>query len=108
MKKHKPLELLSSEIKGISTLLNNLQNKNLKNFDTLCLHALRAVKKGKKIIFFGNGGSASDAQHLAAELVCKYKKKREAIAGISLSTDTSVITSISNDIDFKYIFSHYF
>lgn len=105
MKNNKPLKLLSREIKGVSTLLNNLQNKNLKNFDTLCLHALRAVKKGKKIIFFGNGGSASDAQHLAAELVCKYKKKREAIAGISLSTDTSVITSISNDIDFKYIFS---
>ena len=54
--------------------------------------------------FFGNGGSASDAQHLAAELVCKYKKKRKAIAGISLSTNTPVITSISNDIDFKYIF----
>ena len=105
MKKQKPFKLLSREIKNISTLLNNLQNKNIKNFDTLCLHALRAVKKGKKIIFFGNGGSASDAQHLAAELVCKYKKKRKAIAGISLSTDTSIITSIGNDIDFKYIFS---
>jgi|TARA_B110000027_G_scaffold97010_1_gene102460 D-sedoheptulose 7-phosphate isomerase len=105
MEKQKPLKLLSKEIKGISTLLNNLQNINLKHFDTLCLHALRAVKKGKKIIFFGNGGSASDAQHLAAELVCKYKKKRKAIAGISLSTDTSIITSIGNDIDFKYIFS---
>ena len=66
---------------------------------------MRAVKNGKKIIFFGNGGSASDAQHLAAELVCKYKKKRKAIAGISLSTDTSIITSIGNDLDFKYIFS---
>ncbi|MDB9802206.1 SIS domain-containing protein, partial [Candidatus Pelagibacter ubique] len=85
--------------------LNNIRNTNLKNFDILCLHALRAIKNGNKIIFFGNGGSASDAQHLAAELVCKYKKKRKAIAGISLSSDTSIITSVGNDLDFKYIFS---
>jgi D-sedoheptulose 7-phosphate isomerase len=105
MIKKKPFELLVKEINDISSLLNNLRNKNLQNFDTLCLHALRAIKNGKKIIFFGNGGSASDAQHLAAELVCKYKKKRKAIAGISLSTDTSILTSIGNDLDFKYIFS---
>jgi D-sedoheptulose 7-phosphate isomerase len=105
MIKKKPFELLAKEINDISSLLNNLRNKNLQNFDTLCLYALRAIKNGKKIIFFGNGGSASDAQHLAAELVCKYKKKRKAIAGISLSTDTSILTSIGNDLDFKYIFS---
>jgi D-sedoheptulose 7-phosphate isomerase len=105
MVKHTPFKLLARESIGISSLLNDLQNKNLQNFDTLCLHALRAIKNGKKIIFFGNGGSASDAQHLAAELVCKYKKKRKAIAGISLSTDTSILTSIGNDLDFKYIFS---
>ena len=86
-------------------MLNDLRDTKLKNFDTLCLYALRAIKNGKKIIFFGNGGSASDAQHLSAELVCKYKKKRKAIAGISLSTDTSIITSVGNDLDFKYIFS---
>jgi len=105
MIKKKPFELLAKEINDISSLLNDLRDTKLKNFDTLCLYALRAIKNGKKIIFFGNGGSASDAQHLAAELVCKYKKKRKAIAGISLSTDTSIITSVSNDLDFKYIFS---
>jgi D-sedoheptulose 7-phosphate isomerase len=105
MTKTKPFKLLNSEIKDILVLLNDIQNINLKNFDTLCFDSLKAVKNGKKIIFFGNGGSASDAQHLAAELVCKYKKKRKAIAGISLSTDSSIITSIGNDLDFKYIFS---
>ena len=105
MIKKKPFELLAKEINDVSFLINNIQNNNLKNFDILCLYALRAIKNHKKIIFFGNGGSASDAQHLAAELVCKYKKKRKAIPGISLSTDTSIITSIGNDLNFKYIFS---
>ena len=105
MIKEKPFELLGREISDTLSLLNDIRNTKLKNFDILCLRALRAIKNGNKIIFFGNGGSASDAQHLAAELVCKYKKKRKAIAGISLSTDTSIITSVGNDLDFKYIFS---
>lgn len=105
MQKIKPFKLLNKEIDQIKDLLNLLQESNLKNFEILCLKALMAIKKGNKIIFFGNGGSASDAQHLAAELVCKYKKIRKAIPAISLSTDTSIITSIGNDLDFKYIFS---
>ena len=105
MTKTKPFKLLNIEIHQILQLLNNLKKSNPKNFEILCLKALRAIKKGKKIIFFGNGGSASDAQHLAAELVCKYKKLRKAIPAISLSTDTSIITSIGNDLDFKYIYS---
>ena len=105
MRKTKPFKLLNTEIYQILQLLNNLKKFNPKNFEILCLKALQATKKRKKIIFFGNGGSASDAQHLAAELVCKYKKLRKAIPAISLSTDTSIITSIGNDLGFKYIFS---
>ena len=59
----------------------------------------------KKIIFCGNGGSASHAQHLACELVVRYKNNRKAINAISLTTDTSNLTAIGNDYDFKYIFS---
>jgi D-sedoheptulose 7-phosphate isomerase len=66
---------------------------------------LKSLKKGKKIIFCGNGGSAADSQHLSAELVGKYLKQRKAIASISLTTDTSVITSIGNDMGFDNIFS---
>ena len=98
-------KLLENEIYQITQLLSNIKKSIPKNFDTLCLKSLQAIKKKKKIIFFGNGGSASDAQHLAAELVCKYKKIRKAIPAISLSTDTSIITSIGNDLEFKYIFS---
>ena len=51
----------------------------------------------------GNGGSAAQAQHMAAELVCRFKKERKAIAALSLCTDSSVITSISNDYDYENI-----
>ena len=105
MKKKNPFKLLNNEISGIINLLNELNKRSLKNFDILCKKSLSSIKRGNKLIFFGNGGSASDAQHLAAELVCKYKKIRRAIPAISLATDTSILTSIGNDIDFKFIFS---
>ena len=66
---------------------------------------IKTLKKGNKIILFGNGGSASDAQHIAAELGVKYKKKRRSIPAISLSTDTSSLTAIGNDFSFDEIFS---
>lgn len=64
-----------------------------------------ALKNGNKVFFMGNGGSASDAQHLAAELVGRYKAERRALAAIALTTDTSILTAISNDYDFSSIFS---
>ncbi|RMG50412.1 MAG: SIS domain-containing protein [Acidobacteria bacterium] len=64
-----------------------------------------AVRAGRKILLFGNGGSAADAQHLAAELVNRYQMERPAIAAIALSTDTSILTSISNDTTFEDVFS---
>lgn len=66
---------------------------------------INAIKDKKKIMFCGNGGSAADSQHLAAELVGRYKKDREPFAAIALSTDTSTITAISNDYNFENIFS---
>ncbi len=103
--KRKPLNLLMNEMEGVIHLISKIKKSNMKAFNKLCERSLRSIKNGNKIIFFGNGGSASDSQHLAAELVCKYKKIRKAIPAISLSTDTSILTSIGNDIDFKFIFS---
>lgn len=68
----------------------------------LCAEALQA---GKKILFAGNGGSASDAQHLAAELVGRYKADRPSIAAIALTTDTSALTAIGNDYGYDQVFS---
>jgi len=66
---------------------------------------LTALKDGKKIIFFGNGGSAADAQHLAAELVVRYRINRRALAGLALTTDTSILTAHSNDFGCDTVFS---
>ena len=66
---------------------------------------LTALKNGKKVIFFGNGGSAADAQHLAAELVVRYRVNRPALAGLALTTDTSILTAHSNDFGFETVFS---
>ena len=66
---------------------------------------VESIRRNKKIIFFGNGGSASDSQHLATELTVRFSKNRKAIAALSLVTDTSAITAISNDLGFKYLFS---
>jgi len=65
----------------------------------------RAVRAGGKLLFFGNGGSAADAQHLAAELVIRYQADRPAIAAIALNTDTSALTAGANDMGFERIFA---
>jgi D-sedoheptulose 7-phosphate isomerase len=63
------------------------------------------ITSGHKILIFGNGGSAADAQHIAAEFVNRFKIERPPLAAIALTTDTSIITSIGNDYDFDEIFS---
>jgi D-sedoheptulose 7-phosphate isomerase len=65
----------------------------------------KAIQNGGKVLFCGNGGSAADAQHLAAELVSKFYFDRPAFAAIALTTNTSIITAISNDYDYSRIFA---
>ncbi len=67
----------------------------------LCVSGL---KNGNKLVLCGNGGSAADAQHIAAEIVGRYKIKRKGLPAIALTTDTSVITSISNDFGYLHVF----
>lgn len=66
---------------------------------------LKAIRQGNKILFFGNGGSAADAQHLATELTVRYKENRPAIPALALTTDTSALTATPNDFSFEVIFS---
>lgn len=63
-----------------------------------------AQAAGGKLLIFGNGGSASDAQHMAAELVNRFQREREALAAVALTTDTSVLTAIGNDDSFDRVF----
>ncbi|MEX2616679.1 MAG: SIS domain-containing protein [Alphaproteobacteria bacterium] len=64
-----------------------------------------SIETGNKIVFFGNGGSAGDAQHLATELTVRYRKDRPPIAAIALTTDTSALTAIGNDLGFEQLFA---
>lgn len=65
----------------------------------------QALKSGKKVLSCGNGGSAADSQHFAAELVGRFERERPGLAGIALTTDTSALTAIANDYDFDRVFS---
>ena len=86
-------------------LFSFIDFENIQNFKKLVSLSLKRIKKKNKILFYGNGGSAADAQHLATELTVRYKKNRKAIPAISLSTDTSALTAIGNDFSFEKIFS---
>lgn len=66
---------------------------------------IKTIKKGGQIVIFGNGGSAADSQHLAAELVGRFKKERKAIKAVALTTNSSSLTAIANDYSFDFIFS---
>jgi D-sedoheptulose 7-phosphate isomerase len=74
-------------------------------FNRLVMAAVACIRGGGKLLFFGNGGSAGDAQHLATELAVRYVKDRAPIAAIALTTDTSALTAIGNDLGFDRLFS---
>jgi len=63
-----------------------------------------ALRDGNKVLLFGNGGSAADAQHIAAEIVGRFKKERRGLPAIALTTDTSILTAVGNDYGFETIF----
>lgn len=79
--------------------------ENLEKIVSVVEVITRALKAGNKIMIFGNGGSAADAQHLAAEFVNRFIIERPPLPAIALTTDTSVMTSIGNDYDFSEVFS---
>ncbi len=82
--------------KVIKTMSEPLQQASQLAIDTL--------KSGNKILIFGNGGSAADAQHIAAELTGRYKTERKALGAIALTTDTSALTAIGNDYGYDRVF----
>lgn len=97
-------ELINKEFEDHIEVANSLKYLN----DDITLSAqmcIDCLKKGGKILLFGNGGSAADAQHIAAELVGRYKVNRKGLPAIALSTDTSALTAIGNDFGFEEIFN---
>jgi|TARA_B110000444_G_C18849314_1_gene604298 D-sedoheptulose 7-phosphate isomerase len=99
------MKLIEDTLNEISKNFLELSSKCSLEIQDASKMMIGSLKRGGKIIFCGNGGSAADSQHLSAELVGRYLKNRRPIASISLTTDTSVITAISNDYSFDEIFS---
>ncbi len=63
-----------------------------------------AIRQGKKVLLFGNGGSAADAQHIAAEFVGRFRRERRPLPALALTTDTSILTSVANDYGYEHVF----
>ena len=98
----------SNNIKQIFDDISQLINDSIQLEPKInnCINIIiECLKKDKKIILFGNGGSAADAQHIAAEFVGRFNLERKSYPAIALTTDSSIITSIGNDYSFDQIFS---
>ena len=92
-------------VNDLQSLLAKLTEKKYFNQLASAFSIIKnAADENKLIITCGNGGSASDSSHFAAELVCRFEKDREPIKSLSLATDLSVISAISNDISYENIF----
>ncbi len=89
----------------LSGVLAKLEAANGGALEGAISATVRALKAGRKILVFGNGGSAAEAQHFAAELVNRFMRERKAIPAIALTTDTSALTAIANDRSFDKVFS---
>jgi D-sedoheptulose 7-phosphate isomerase len=97
--------MIAKEFSDHKVVLEKSLNNLSVEIEKACKLAVDTIKSGNKIMFCGNGGSASDAQHLASELSGRYVKERKGLAGIALTTDTSALTAIANDYGFERIFS---
>lgn len=95
------LEVISFNIATNANIFFNIQGPKI---IALAERIKYTLSEGGKIIFFGNGGSAADAQHLAAEFVGRFKKPRSGLAALALTTDTSIITAIANDFGYGAVF----
>jgi D-sedoheptulose 7-phosphate isomerase len=107
MKTSDTLRLVSERLReSIEVKEATLENEALLELiHEVALACIRTLESGGKLILFGNGGSAADAQHLAAELIGRYLRERRALPAIALTTNTSCLTAIGNDYSYEEVFS---
>ncbi|WP_018863016.1 D-sedoheptulose 7-phosphate isomerase [Thioalkalivibrio sp. ARh3] len=100
-------EGIIEELAAASRLLGRLAEDRafVAEVETVAQRWLQCIREGGKVLLAGNGGSAADAQHIAAEIVCRYRAVRPGAAAIALTTDTSVLTAIGNDFGYEHVFS---
>lgn len=100
-----PNAYIEAEMSSHEEVLTALRESISEPFSILLRASIETIRKGGKIVLFGNGGSAADAQHLATELTVRYINDRAPIPAIALSTDTSSLTAIGNDFGFEDVFA---
>ena len=95
---------ITRDIQESIDLKSRLLKTHVPQIEKAVLLIFHCLKGGNKVLFFGNGGSASDSQHLAAEFVGRYERERRGLPAIALTTDTSILTAVGNDYGFERIF----
>jgi D-sedoheptulose 7-phosphate isomerase len=98
------LKMIEKELKAHKETIEKTIKVMIPQIEEASKMLVETLKNGNKVLLCGNGGSASDAQHIAAELTGRYKTERRGLAGIALTTDTSALTAISNDYGYNRVF----
>lgn len=100
-----PLAQIREQLAESCRVKGSFSEELLRRMAEFAAKSAAALQQGKKIVFFGNGGSAADAQHLAAEMTVRLRAERPGLAALALTTNTSVLTAAANDYGFDKIFS---
>ena len=98
-------DLKDSIQKNIDVLLDTFDGEHIDILKKITSLIVATIKRNKKILLCGNGGSAADSQHIAAEFIGRFKKERKSFPAIALTTDTSILTAVANDYSFDEIFA---
>ncbi|MBN1527254.1 MAG: SIS domain-containing protein, partial [Candidatus Omnitrophica bacterium] len=97
--------LISERIEESIRVKESVLWKEVRNIEKAAKLMIASLRRGGKIIVFGNGGSAADSQHIVAELVGRFLKERKALAAVALTTNTSTLTALANDYGYDVVFS---
>lgn len=98
------MEIISRSFEKHSNLVWETYKRHSENLEAASLMILESLNNGGKLVIFGNGGSAADSQHIAAEFVGRFLEERRGLPAIALTTDSSILTSVGNDYGFENIF----
>jgi D-sedoheptulose 7-phosphate isomerase len=99
------LEQIREQLRESCRVKQSFSDDLLARIELFAVRAAEALAAGRKLVLFGNGGSAADAQHLAAELVVRLQHDRPGLPALALTTNTSILTAVSNDYGFEQVFS---
>ncbi len=95
---------ITEAIETHKKLVGEFEVSGIEKIAAIAEAIVKALKKGGRVYICGNGGSAADAQHIASELVGRFEEERKALAAVALTTDTSILTSVSNDYGYEDVF----